>query len=350
MRSVSFSLIKLASRAATAALTLIAAGTLTACGDGTTVPSPPTAPTVNSVEVTPSSAMLVSLGDTVQLTATARDASGNAISDKTFAWWSSDENVATVSVSGLVTAVANGTTTVAASTEGVEGSASITVQQQAHSTGVTPGGASISGVGATLAFTVKVLDANGHVIPGLPTTPVNWTSLNANVATIDASTGEATALASGQVTIGAEVQGEVGYALLTVSVPGLGPIASWTVDVPQVFPLADLWGTSSSDVYAVGEEGTILHYDGTEWSAMTSGTDHNLNGVWGTSSSNVYAVAGGGMILHYNGTEWSEMTSGTSQYLGAVWGSSSTDVYAVGTGGTILHYDGTGRGARTGGV
>ena len=49
--------------------------------------------------------------------------------------------------------------------------------------------------------------------------------------------------------------------------------------------LYGVWGTSSSDVYAVGSNivgppGTILHYDGTNWSAMTSPTDEGLLGVW----------------------------------------------------------------------
>jgi hypothetical protein len=37
--------------------------------------------------------------------------------------------------------------------------------------------------------------------------------------------------------------------------------------------LMSVWGTSSNDVYAVGSNGTILHYDGTAWSQMASGTD-----------------------------------------------------------------------------
>jgi len=47
----------------------------------------------------------------------------------------------------------------------------------------------------------------------------------------------------------------------------------------------------------VGYVGTILHYDGTTWSTMTSGTGWNLSGVWGTSSGDVYAVGSYGIIL-----------------------------------------------------
>ncbi len=76
---------------------------------------------VASVAVTPRTAPLVSLGETIQLTASAQDASGNAISGKTFTWSSSDANVATVSASGLVTAVANGSVRIMATSDGVSG-------------------------------------------------------------------------------------------------------------------------------------------------------------------------------------------------------------------------------------
>ena len=104
------------------AVTVANVVTVYACGDETTEP-----PTVTSVVVTPDAATLVSLGETVQLVATARDGSGNTIADKMFTWTSSDESLATVSASGLVTAVANGTTSVTATTDGVSASASVTV-------------------------------------------------------------------------------------------------------------------------------------------------------------------------------------------------------------------------------
>ncbi|MDY6835720.1 MAG: hypothetical protein SVY53_13060, partial [Chloroflexota bacterium] len=104
--------------------------------------------------------------------------------------------------------------------------------------------------------------------------------------------------------------------------------------------LYGVWGSSSTDVFAVGGDGTILHYDGSDWSGMTSPTSRWFSGVWGSSSTDVFAVGGDGTILHYDGSDWSGMTSGTSDWLYGVWGSSSTDVFAVGDFGTILHYDG----------
>ncbi|MFC1639504.1 Ig-like domain-containing protein [Gemmatimonadota bacterium] len=355
-------------------LSFAVAAVFIACA-GETIRGPPA---VASVVVTPESSTLVSLGEAVQLTAEAYDASGNAIANVSLMWSSSNEDCATVSPSALVTAVANGLVTITATVDGVSGSASVTVQQEVASVAITPSGAAISGAGVTQAFAAEALDANGNL---MSSEAVSWRSLNTAVATIDAATGAATAVASGQVTIAAEVAGVIGYALLTVSVPGLGAVSSWTFDLtPQphlygiwgsspsdvfavgewgtilhfdgiewtemesglegCWDLAGAWGTSASDVYAVGRCGNIVHYDGSAWSAMSSGTSAYLRGVWGTSSSDIYAVADGGAILHYDGSAWSAMSSGTSAYLRGVWGTSSSDIYAVGTEGTVLHYDG----------
>lgn len=102
--------------------------------------------------------------------------------------------------------------------------------------------------------------------------------------------------------------------------------------------LMGVWGTSKNDVFAVGYEGTILHFDGNSWSSMASGVTDNLYDVWGNSGSDVFAVGNGGIILHFDGISWSSMTSGTSEDLRGVWGSSRNDVFAVGK--TILHFDG----------
>ncbi|MGO9687576.1 MAG: WD40/YVTN/BNR-like repeat-containing protein, partial [Syntrophobacteraceae bacterium] len=103
---------------------------------------------------------------------------------------------------------------------------------------------------------------------------------------------------------------------------------------------SSVWGTSGSDVYAVGDKGAIVHYDGKSWSYMTSGTTQNLHSVWGSSESDVFAAGEAGTILHYDGKSWSAMTSGTTQNLHSVWGSSGADVFAVGGHGAIIHYDG----------
>jgi len=91
----------------------------------TTGTVPPPAP-VNQVDVTPVSAS-ISVGGTVQLTATPRDSSGNPLSGRTVSWSSSDSSIATVDQSGLVTAVAADSATISATSEGISGTAVVTV-------------------------------------------------------------------------------------------------------------------------------------------------------------------------------------------------------------------------------
>ena len=81
---------------------------------------------VAAVTVDPASAS-VQVGQTVQLTATPRDAAGNPVSGRTVTWQSSDGGVASVSTSGRVLGLAEGGVTITATSEGQSGSAAITV-------------------------------------------------------------------------------------------------------------------------------------------------------------------------------------------------------------------------------
>jgi hypothetical protein len=116
----------------------------------------------------------------------------------------------------------------------------------------------------------------------------------------------------------------------------------WSPDLNYSLSLYSIWGSSSSDVFAVGWEfikgGAILHYNGTTWIPMTSGTSVALNDVWGSSGDDVFAVGSNGVILHYDGSTWTRLTSGTSNGLAGVWEGSGSNVFAVGDVGTILHY------------
>jgi hypothetical protein len=46
----------------------------------------------------------------------------------------------------------------------------------------------------------------------------------------------------------------------------------WQNPLPQGNTLRGVWGSSASNVFAVGDHGTILRYNSTSWSIMTSGT------------------------------------------------------------------------------
>ncbi len=104
-----------------AVIVAVAAMLLAPCGDGTSPIQ------VASVQVSPASATLTSIGDTTRFTAVARDASGNVIPDASFTWNSSNRSAATVDGDGLVTAVAGGVAMITATLSGVSGWAEVTV-------------------------------------------------------------------------------------------------------------------------------------------------------------------------------------------------------------------------------
>jgi formylglycine-generating enzyme required for sulfatase activity len=97
---------------------------LFACGDST---SGPENNLVASVEITPPGGMLY-VGVSLQLSATARDEDGVELSDRPLSWSSSNEQVATVDDSGLVTGVAEGTVTITVTCESESHSATFTIE------------------------------------------------------------------------------------------------------------------------------------------------------------------------------------------------------------------------------
>ena len=104
-----------------------------------------------------------------------------------------------------------------------------------------------------------------------------------------------------------------------------------------------LWGSSASDVFAVGFAvdddynviSAVRHFDGSTWSAMDVPSVGVVQDVWGSSPTDVYAVADDGALLHYDGSSWTESRPARPTLLG-VWGSSPAEVFLVGDRGTIV--------------
>jgi hypothetical protein len=116
-------------------------------GGGSTQPTQ----TVARVFVTPGDASL-NVGDTTRLSAQARDQENVVMAATTFTWTSLDPTVASVSTTGLVTALMGGTArVVAAAPTGPADTAVITVQAPAASC-TTPGAAPELAVGGSLVL------------------------------------------------------------------------------------------------------------------------------------------------------------------------------------------------------
>lgn len=122
---------------------------------------------------------------------------------------------------------------------------------------------------------------------------------------------------------------------------------------PTDADLWGVWGARSDSVWAVGGSGragsepTLLHYDGSAWRSVAlpplerEGV-HALYKVWGTSEDGVYAVGQRGIVLRFDGHAWREQALDTRDDLIAVWGSASGEVVVVGgrSNGVAARFDG----------
>jgi len=162
-------------------------------GDGGTSPQ-----TVASVVITAPAAppSFQTLTRTVQFTAVARDASLATIPGATINWNSTNTAVATVSGSGLVTAVGNGSTLVTASS-GAFSSASVTVTvaQFANGVNVTPGSVAFGAIGSTRQLAAVVVDSSGAAVAGAPA--VTWTRVGTGTTATVSVSGLVTSTAVG---------------------------------------------------------------------------------------------------------------------------------------------------------
>lgn len=137
------------------------AGNKTGVSTITVMPEP-----IASIAVAPTNDTLL-VGETVTLTATLRNASNTVVTGRTVTWASTSPNIATVSGTGLVTGVSDGTATVTASADGKSATATIRVLSPC-STGLAAPIAVGQTINGTLATTdCKLTDdtyADGYAI------------------------------------------------------------------------------------------------------------------------------------------------------------------------------------------
>lgn len=162
------------------------------------------------------------VGQTVQLSATARDANGTVVPGAVATWTTSSDAIASVDANGLVTARAPGDATISATMDGVVGSVKITVSPLPVTSVVVASAASGPFViGSTRQLSATVWNGTTQLLDRA----VTWSSSAPGVISVDA-TGLATAVSAGDATISATAETITGTLGLTAQLP---PITS--VDV-----------------------------------------------------------------------------------------------------------------------
>jgi uncharacterized protein YjdB len=260
---------------------------------------------LSSLSVAPANPSIPA-GVTRQFTATGSYSDGTS-HDITglVAWGSSNPSVATISTSGLATAVAAGTSTVTATSGSISGGTTLTVNSATLSSiSIAPGNPSIpivpAGITQQLTATGNYSDGTSYNI----TPQVTWGSSNGSVATISTS-GLATAVAAGTTTITATSGGFSGSTLLTVSSAALSSIT-----VTPLYPRIPVGATQQ--FIATG--------------AYSDGTSHDITGLitWTSGNTSVATIGTSGLAT--------AVVEGQSLITAAFGSISGTMILTVGSG------------------
>ncbi len=223
-------------------------GIVTAVGNGTTSITASAGSSTGSAQVTVQQVAtqmvvtftrdtIAALGDTSRALATTRDARGSAIGAVTPTWSSSNPGVATVTASGQLTGVSEGTTIIRGVADALQGERMVTVQQRAARLVLTrqPSGAR-AGVALEVQPIAEVQDSRGNRVTTDNATVVS-ASVGSGAGTIS---GSGVAASSGGVVTFTSlgVGGVVGVKSLQLAATGLETVTSNSFTLAAGLPVA----------------------------------------------------------------------------------------------------------------
>ena len=115
-----------------------------------------------------------------------------------------------------------------------------------------------------------------------------------------------------------------------VAVPNWGPY--W---------MNEIWGTSDNDLYVVGDNGHIAHYQNGIWSRIESGTNMNIGDIWGIPDTNVgynkYLAADNSLLIINDGNDLQSVNTESGHSLSSIWGKTVRLIYTAGGNGVSLY-------------
>ncbi len=217
-------------------------------------------------------------GQSARATATPKDASGNALTDREVSWYSSSASVANVTDSGVISAVAPGTAVVSAVSEGISGQATMAVTPPPPTPianlSVSLNPATVT-VGGTAQATATLQDSSGSPVTGQP---ITWESSDITVATVDA-TGKVKGVKAGNSMIKASAGGKSNASALSVNAPAPIPVASVTVSPSS--PIIQIGATTQLSATTRDGSGNVL-------------TGRSIS--WSSSNTSIATVTGSGLV------------------------------------------------------
>tara|TARA_B100000953_G_scaffold281672_1_gene259290 strand:+ start:128 stop:1219 length:1092 start_codon:yes stop_codon:yes gene_type:complete len=187
-------------------------------------------------------------------------------------WATSSYSIATVSPSGLVTSVGNGTATITASSGSASGQTTVTVSQMVASLELSDTSISFSALGDTARAAVTLSDTNGNEIKDVD---VDWATSDSTVVTVSTS-GLFTAVANGTATITAS-SGSID-GVVTVSVSQVAAAITLSQNAIEFSVIGD---TAQLNASVQDKNGNDI-----------SGADV----VWATSDESIATVSSSGLV------------------------------------------------------
>lgn len=128
-------------------------------------------------------------------------------------------------------------------------------------------------------------------------------------------------------------------ALITVA-PGCSNVVLNRKIRRNAYQLRGVYAANQKHVWAVGERGKVLFFDGSRWGTQDSATEENLWSISGIDENHIWAVGDEGTITFYDGSRWTRQESRVGKNLRAVTAIAGDNAWAVGQK-TILHYEGS---------
>lgn len=343
---------------------LILWAALGACGDDTVIPPPVSDPTVDSILVAPADHTVGVLGTTFPVGASALAEDGSTVYGSTmepgrFTWSSSAPDVARLSTAlhaptgnelPVVTAVGEGTATITATSDGLTGSTTVTVEDRAGASWSTPLDWAVAEPGVPIGDVA--IGADGTIYVGADRGELNrsrWFALSPEgtpLWSVDLPfTWFSTAAvgADGTLYIGSNPDGSTG-GLIAVDPGGT---VRWMrqelddiISGPAIGADGTIYVAGGSSVYAVDPQGEILWvYEaedaGFNYSSPAVGSDGTV--YVGGGDSRLYAIDSNGSLRWTFGTGGNIQSSPSIGRDGTIYvGANDGELYAI-------HPDGTER-------
>lgn len=243
---------------------------------------------VATVAVSPAT-LTAETGDVQQFTATLTAADGSPLTGRAVVWSSSDVAVLLIDAQGRAAALKAGRVTVTATSEGVSGTASVTITDPppppltVATVTVTPTGVHLQ-PGGTRQFTATARASDGTVITGRA---VTWAAGNTSVLSVNGQ-GLATAVAAGQTTVSATVDGVTGQVTVTVDPPP--PPTAASVQVTPSFTIVRRGTDVQLQAQVRAADGTLLNKTVTWTSSDTRIANVTSNGLVKTKRNGTITI------------------------------------------------------------